>query len=63
MAGKNNAGASAPAIDPAKDYRLTLGRAVEIAPRIWARPNSHETIVKGSLIADLGDAVISYEEV
>jgi hypothetical protein len=54
---------AAPAPDPAKSYRLTLARAVEIAPDIWARPGSHETIVKGSFIAGLGDAVTKYEEV
>ncbi len=48
--------------DPSKSYRLKLARSVQIAPDIWARP-SNETIVKGSLIADLGDAVIGYEEV
>ncbi|WP_316200898.1 MULTISPECIES: hypothetical protein [unclassified Bradyrhizobium] len=49
-------------IDPSKSYRLKLSRAVEIAPKVWARP-AHEAVVKGSLIADLGDAVIGYEEV
>jgi hypothetical protein len=57
--------AAAPALtpDPAKSYRLTLARAIQVAPDIWARPGSHETIVKGSLIAGFGDAVIKYEEV
>jgi hypothetical protein len=63
MADTENAGAPAPAIDPAKSYRLTLVRSVEIAPKVWARPWSHETIVKGSLIASFGDAVSAYEEV
>jgi hypothetical protein len=53
---------AAAAPDPAKRYRLTLARAVEVAPDIWARPGN-ETIVKGGLIAGLGDAVIKYEEV
>jgi hypothetical protein len=64
MAGnKNGAAPAAPAIDPEKSYRLTLARAVEIAPKIWARPGSHDVIVKGSLIAEYGDAVSTYEEV
>ena len=56
---------AAPAVtpDPAKRYRLTLARAVEIAPKVWARPGSHDVIVKGSLIAGFGDAVTKYEEV
>jgi hypothetical protein len=62
MADTQPAAAPAAAPDPAKSYRLKLSRAVQIAPDIWARP-SHETIVKGGLIAGLGDAVISYEEV
>jgi hypothetical protein len=67
MADTQNAAAPAaaptgPVIDPLKSYRLKLARSVEIAPKVWARP-AHETIVKGGLIADLGDAVISYEEV
>jgi hypothetical protein len=62
MADSQPAAAPAAAPDPAKSYRLKLARAVEIAPGIWARPTS-ETIVKGSLIAGLGDAVTSYEEV
>jgi hypothetical protein len=49
--------------DPAKSYRLTLVRAVEIAPNVWARPGSHETIVKGGMIASFGNAVTKYEEV
>jgi hypothetical protein len=59
---KKGAAPVAPAPDPEKSYRLKLARAVEVAPNVWARPQ-HETIVKGSVIADLGDAVISYEEV
>ncbi|WP_316196567.1 hypothetical protein [Bradyrhizobium sp. SZCCHNS3053] len=61
----NSKAAAAPAAaapDPEKQYRLKLARAVEIAPKVWARP-ANETIVKGSLIAGLGDAVIGYEEV
>ncbi|WP_315782391.1 hypothetical protein [Bradyrhizobium sp. SZCCHNPS1003] len=50
------------AVDPVKSYRLKLARAIEVAPKIWARPG-HEVIVKGNLIAGLGDAVIGYEEV
>ncbi|MGJ4945065.1 hypothetical protein ACQR1W_31180 [Bradyrhizobium sp. HKCCYLS1011] len=50
------------AVDPTKNYRLKLARAVEIAPKIWARPGQ-EAIVKGNLIAGLGDAVIGYDEV
>jgi hypothetical protein len=60
---ENGAAPAAPAIDPAKSYRLTLARAVEIAPKIWARPGTHDVIVKGELIAGYGDAVSSYEEV
>lgn len=59
---ENGAASAAPSIDPNKSYRLTLVRAVEIAPKIWARPGS-DVVVKGSLIADYGDAVSSYEEV
>jgi hypothetical protein len=60
---QNGAAPAAPTPDSAKSYRLTLARSVEIAPKVWARPGSHETIVKGSLIAGLGDAVTKYEEV
>jgi hypothetical protein len=64
MAGKQNGAApAAPAIDPEKIYRLTLARPVEIAPKIWARPGTHDVTVKGELIAGYGDAVSSYEEV
>jgi hypothetical protein len=62
MADTETAAAPAAAPDPAKSYRLKLARAVQIAPNIWARP-AHETIVKGDMIAGLGNAVISYEEV
>jgi hypothetical protein len=49
--------------DPAKRYRVKLARAVEVAPRIWARPSTHEIILQGSEIAQHGDAITSYEEV
>jgi hypothetical protein len=54
--------AAAPA-DPAKRYRVKLNRAVQIAPKVWARPSTHEVILIGSEIAKHGDAIASYEEV
>jgi hypothetical protein len=57
------AAASAVSPNPAKKYRLTLARSVEIAPNVWARPGSHEVVVNGGLIAGYGDAVTKYEEV
>jgi hypothetical protein len=57
------ASAGALAVDPAKRYRVKLGRPVQIAPKIWARPSTHEVILLGSEIAQHGDAITSYEEV
>ena len=54
---------AAQAVDPAKRYRVTLKRAVQVAPRVWARPSTHEVILVGSQIAQHGDAIASYEEV
>jgi hypothetical protein len=48
--------------DPQKRYRVKLARAVELAPRVWARPRDEVTI-QGDLISGYGDAIISYEEV
>jgi predicted transcriptional regulator len=49
--------------DPAKRYRVKLARAVEVAPRVWARPSTHEVILLGCEIAQHGDAITSHEEV
>ncbi|ARQ95335.1 hypothetical protein [Bradyrhizobium phage BDU-MI-1] len=53
----------APAIDPAKSYRVQLARALEVVPGVWARPSDHEVILKGDAVALNGDAIASYEEV
>ena len=52
--------APAGAIDPAKTYRVTLARAVKYGPT-WLRPNMAIT-VSAETLAELGDAVTSYEE-
>lgn len=44
-----------------KQYRVTLLRAVKIAPRVWARPD-HDVVVAGSVLTEIKDAVKSYEE-
>jgi hypothetical protein len=51
-----------PQVDPDKQYRIKLARAIEVAPKIWARPGNEVTL-KGSEIAQHGDAITSFEEV
>ena len=48
--------------DPEKQYAVTLARAIQIVPGIWARPADHVTL-QGDQIAVYGDAILSFEEV
>ena len=55
--------AATPAIDPAKSYRVTLARSIQIVSGVWARPSDHDITMLGAAIASFGDAIESYEEV
>lgn len=50
-----------PAIEPEETYAVTLNRAVPFRKRVL-RPQD-DVRVKGKIIAELGDAVDSYEKV
>jgi hypothetical protein len=66
MSNENTAGGATPAAKAAvqadKHYSITLARAIEVAPKVWARPGDHVTM-DGDQIPAHGDAIESYEEV
>jgi hypothetical protein len=51
-----------PTPDSAKQYVVSLARAIQIVPSIWARPADH-VILQGDQIAGYGDAILRFEEV
>lgn len=53
----------APAIDAEAQYRVTLSRPVRLSNGILLRPRDHDIVVKGARIEELGDAVISSEQI